>query len=166
MKKIISILLISFLFSACEKDDVCDPNSTQTTPKVVIEFYDAAATTETLKNVTSLGVIAPNFTNGFGFNATSKIKLPLKTFQDNSILYFIQNGSDTDNTNDNLDEITFNYTRKETYVSRACGFRTTFTLDATNPVVVTPDASNWIQNIVVVQPNIENENETHIKIYF
>lgn len=166
MKKIIIILSLTFLFSGCEKDDVCDPNSTQTTPKVVIEFYDAATTTETVKNVTNLGVIAPNFTTGFGFNGTSKIKLPLKTFQDNSILNFIQNGSDTYTTNDNLDEITFNYTRKETYISRACGYKTTYTLDTTNPVVITPDASNWIQNIVVVQPNIENENETHIKIYF
>lgn len=149
MKKILIILSLTFLFLGCEKDDVCDPNSTQTTPKVVIEFYDAAATTETVKNVTNLRVIAPNFTTGFGFNGTSKIKLPLKTFQDNSILNFIQNGSDTDTTNDNLDEITFNYTRKETYISRACGYKTTYTMDTTNPVVITPDASNWIKILLL-----------------
>ncbi len=158
------LLLLSVCFSSCEKDDICDTN-TPTTPKVVIEFYDVANPT-TLKNVTNLGVIAPGFTNGFGFTAVSKIKVPLKTFQDTSILHFIQNGSIDPTTDDNLDEITFNYTRKTVFVSRACGYKTLFKLNTTNPITVTPDSNNWIQNVIVSQPNIENEDETHIKIYF
>ena len=164
MKRILLLLLASFFFSGCEKDDICDAN-TPTTPKVVIEFYDVANPT-VLKNVVNLGVIAPGFTNGFGFANTSNIKVPLKTFQDSSVLYFIQNGSAEPTSDDNQDEVTFNYTRKTEYISRACGYKTLYTLDATNPVTVTPDASNWIQNVIVSQPNIENENETHVKIYF
>ncbi|WP_353170597.1 DUF6452 family protein [Flavobacterium sp.] len=164
MRKIILILLASFFFSSCEKDDICDAN-TPTTPKVVIEFYDVANPT-TLKNVTNLGVIAPGFTNVLKFTAISKIKVPLKTFQDTSILNFIKNGSVDPTTDDNLDEITFNYSRKTVYVSRACGYKTLFTLNTTNPITVTPDSNNWIQNVIVSQPNIENEDETHIKIYF
>jgi hypothetical protein len=164
MRKIILILLASFFFSSCEKDDICDAN-TPTTPKVVIEFYDVANPT-TLKNVTNLGVIAPGFTNVLKFTAISKIKVPLKTFQDTSILHFIKNGSIDPTTDDNLDEITFNYSRKTVYVSRACGYKTLFTLNTTNPITVTPDSNNWIQNVIVSQPNIENENETHVKIYF
>ena len=164
MKQLFLLLLFSVCFSSCEKDDICDTNTT-TTPKVVIEFYDFANPT-TLKNVTNLGVIAPGFTNGFGFTATSKIKVPLKTFQDTSILYFIKNGSIDPTTDDNLDEITFNYSRKTVFVSRACGYKTLFTLNTTNPITVTPDSNNWIQNVIVSQPNIENEDETHIKIYF
>ena len=164
MKKLFLVVVFSIFFSSCEKDDVCDAN-TPTTPKVVIEFYDVANPT-TLKNVTNLGVIAPGFTNGFEFTTTSKIKVPLKTFQDTSILYFIQNGSIDPTTDDNVDEITFNYSRKTVYVSRACGYKTLFTLNTTNPITVIPDSNNWIQNVIVSQPNIENENETHIKIYF
>lgn len=164
MKQLFLLLLLSVFFSSCEKDDICDVN-TSTTPKVVIEFYDIANPT-TLKNVTNLGVIAPGFTNGFGFTATSKIKVPLKTFQDTSILYFIKNGSIDPTTDDNLDEITFNYSRKTVFVSRACGYKTLFTLNTTNPITVTPDSNNWIQNVIVSQPIIENEDETHIKIYF
>ena len=164
MKKLFLVVVISIFFSSCEKDDICDAN-TPTTPKVVIEFYDFANPT-TLKNVTNLGVIAPGFTNGFGFTAVSKIKVPLKTFQDTSILYFIKNGSIDPTTDDNLDEITFNYSRKTVFVSRACGYKTLFTLNTTNPITVTPDSNNWIQNVIVSQPNIENEDETHIKIYF
>ena len=93
-------------------------------------------------------------------------KIPLKTFQDSSVFYFVQNGSAEPTTDDNLDEVTFNYTRRTEYVSRACGYKTLFTLDAVNPVVLTADSNNWIQNIIVTQPNIENENETHVKIYF
>ena len=164
MKQLFLVVLISVFLSGCEKDDICDAN-TPTTPKVVIEFYNVANPT-TLKNVTNLGVIAPGFTNGLKFTATSKIKVPLKTFQDTSILYFIQNGSIDPTSDDNLDEITFNYSRKTVYVSRACGYKTLFTLNTTNPITVTPDSNNWIQNVIVSQPNIENEDETHIKIYF
>ena len=164
MKKIFLILLTSFFFSGCEKDDICDA-ATPTTPKVVVEFYDIANPT-VLKNVVNLGVIAPGFTNGFGFNNVSKITVPLKTFQDASVLNFIQNGSADPTTDDNLDEVTFNYTRKIEYVSRACGYKTLYTLDATNPIIVTADGNNWIQSVTVSQPNIENENETHVKIYF
>jgi hypothetical protein len=164
MKQLSLLLVLSIFFSSCEKDDICDAN-TPTTPKVVIEFYDVANPT-TLKNVTNLGVIAPGFTNGFEFTATSKIKVPLKTFEDTSILHFIQNGSMDPTTDDNLDEITFNYSRKTVFVSRACGFKTLFALNTTNPITVTPDSNNWIQSVIVSQPNIENEDETHIKIYF
>ena len=164
MKQLFLLLLLSVFFSSCEKDDICDTN-TPTTPKIVIEFYDVANPT-TLKNVTNLGVIAPGFTSGFGFTATSKIKVPLKTFEDSSVLYFIQNGSIDPTTDDNLDEITFNYNRKTVFVSRACGYKTLFTFNSTNPITVTPDSNNWIQNVIVSQPNIENEDETHIKIYF
>jgi hypothetical protein len=164
MKKLFFLLLISFFFSGCEKDDICDA-ATPTTPKVVIEFYDNANPT-VLKNVVNLGVIAPGFTNGFGFTNTNNIKVPLKTFQDSSVLYFIKNGSAEPTSDDNSDEVVFNYTRRTEYVSRACGYKTLYTLNATNPVTVTPDANNWIQNVIVSQPNIENENETHVKIYF
>lgn len=165
MKKLFLLfVLISCFFSGCEKDDICDAG-TPTTPKIVLEFYDIANPT-VLKNVTNLGIIAPGFTNGFGFSGTSNIKIPLKTFQDSSVFYFIQNGSAEPSTDDNQDEVTFNYTRRTEYVSRACGYKTLYVLNTSNPVTVTPDSNNWIQNVIVTQPNIENENETHVKIYF
>ena len=137
MRKLFLLLIISCFFSGCEKDDICDEN-TPTTPKVVIEFYDAANPTD-LKKVTNLGVFNTDFTIGFGFNDVSIGKIPLKTF---------------------------NYTRRTEYVSRACGYKTLYVLDTTDPVVVTTDGNNWIQSVTVSQPNIENENETHVKIYF
>lgn len=167
MKKIVLItlsVLLSVSFWNCEKDDIC-AEGTPVTPRVIIEFYNAATPT-VLKNVTNLGVIEPTLSSGFSFTAVSKIQVPLKTTVNTTTLRFIQNGSDTDTTNDNIDVITFNYQRVDEYVSRACGFKTLFYLNETNPVVLTADGNNWIQNIVVTQPNIENENEVHVKIYF
>jgi hypothetical protein len=132
---------------------------------VFIEFYKFA-TASVSENVNNLGIIEPTFSTGFSFTAVSKIQVPLKTTADVTTLQFIQNGSDTDTMNDNIDVITFNYQRVDEYVSRACGFKTLFYLNETNPVVLTADGDNWIQNIVVTQPNIENENEVHVKIYF
>ena len=62
--------------------------------------------------------------------------------------------------------IKFNYAKSDVYISRACGYKTVFQLNATNAIEVTADADNWIQNIEVSQPNILNENEVHVKIYF
>lgn len=167
MKKIF-LLLFVFLLVGCEKDDICDAN-TPTTPRLVIEFYDFNASTETLKNVTNLGVIAPSFIEGIGFNGVNKIQVPLKNTEDTTTLRFIQNGSDTNITNDNEDILKFNYSRNEVYISRACGFKTLFTLNTTSPIVPTEpfsSASSWIKNIVIVKANLENENEVHVKIFF
>lgn len=167
MKKLLTILFVlvlMFSFWNCERDDLC-PETIPTTPKLVIEFYDFAVPLD-LKSVTNLGIIEPTFTNGLGFSGVSKIQIPLRTTQDATTLLFIQNGSDTDPLNDNSDEILFNYSRKEIYISRACGYRTVFNLDATTPFLQTPDSDQWIKNIVLVQPSITNDNETHLKIYF
>ncbi|RTL14098.1 MAG: hypothetical protein EKK56_02275 [Flavobacteriaceae bacterium] len=167
MKKIVFItlsLLLAVSFWNCEKDDIC-ASGTPVTPRVIIEFYDAADPS-VLKNVTNLGVIAPTFSEGKAFNNVSKIEVPLRTTADVTTLNFIQNGSDTNTTNDNVDEITFNYQRVDEYISRACGFKTLFYLNDTNPIELTVDGNNWIQSIEVLQPNIETENEVHVKIYF
>lgn len=167
MKKIVFItlsLLLAVSFWNCEKDDIC-ASGTPVTPRLIIEFYDVANPT-VLKNVTNLGVIEPTFSVGKPFNGVSKIQVPLRTTANITTLNFIQNGSDTDTANDNIDAITFNYERIDEYISRACGFKTLFYLNDTNPIELTADGNNWIQNIEVIQPNIETENEVHVKIYF
>jgi hypothetical protein len=54
------------------------------------------------------------------------------------------------------------------FVSRACGYKTTFTLDATNPYTHTdgPAADQNGLNLSRSKNIIENENETHIKSFF
>jgi len=167
MKKIYLILLIALSFSSCEKDDICDA-TTPTTPRLIIQFYDISNPT-TLKTVNNLGIIAPGFTTGFSFTGVSKIQIPLKTTENTTTFSFMQNGGDTNTTNDNTDAIQINYTRENVFVSRACGYKTVFTLNNSNGFVRTDSNSPdglWIQNFDIITTNIATENEIHVKIYF
>ncbi|WP_316634143.1 DUF6452 family protein [uncultured Flavobacterium sp.] len=188
MKKIVAFLLLfTFGLSSCEKDDICDPN-TPTTPRLVIAFYDNADATIP-KKVTNLKVVGINAdgteqTTGIVFNKSittdakylangTSISIPLKTNEESTTYKFIFNAASTDPTLTNTDVIRFDYTHKDIYVSRACGYKTNFTL---NPAVVAPPSQPfifnpgidgaWMKVINVEKFNIESENETHIKIYF
>ena len=164
MKKIAFItlsLLLAVSFWNCEKDDIC-AEGTPVTPRVIIEFFDAADP-ETPKNVTNLGVIATGFTEGFAFNGTNKIEVPLRTNVDTTELDFVLNGADNDPANDETVTLTFNYERSNVFISRACGYKTIFNLI---DVLPTDFTGTWISSLTIEQPNIINENETHIKIYF
>lgn len=167
MKKIV-ILGFFAIFSllSCEKDDICDAN-TSTTPRLVIQLYDFNNPT-VLKNATNLKVIGEGMTEGIVFNGNGNtVSIPLKTTENSTSFRFILNSGSASLINE--DEIKFDYTRKNLFVSRACGFKTIFSLDTTNPYSHTdatlPDLL-WIKDIRVEESNIENENETHVKIYF
>ena len=179
MKKILSlILIVTFSFSSCEKDDICDAN-TPTTPRIVIEFYDFN-NSSVLKNVTNLKVIGDGMKEGIVFNSNAtgeskyltngnKISIPLKTDADATKFRFILNSGNPNPTLIDIDEVTFNYAKNDIFVSRACGFKTLFTLDPLNPYTQTTipaTNSKWMQFISVEKSNIANENETHIKVFF
>ncbi len=145
MKKITLLLLVfCFSFSSCEKDDICDAN-TPTTPRMVIKFFDINNPTVE-KSVTNLKVIGEGMTDGVIFNAsasgeskflanTSKISIPLKTNAATTTFSFILNSGSTNAALVNTDVIQFNYTTSEVYVSRACGFKTLFEMNANPPFV-------------------------------
>ena len=62
----------------------------------------------------------------------------------------------------NIDTLTISYELGEAFVSRACGFVTNYNNIS---VTLTEGAENWIQDIKVVQPNVENTNTIHVKIF-
>ena len=179
MRKIyVLVLLIAFSFSGCEKDDICDANIA-TTPRLVISFYDINNGT-IKKNVTNLKVVGAGLIEGIVFNPTATgeskyltnsntISIPLKTTSDISSFSFTLNSGNSNPALVNEDNIQFDYSRKELFVSRACGYKTIFTLNPTNPITHTdaavPDLL-WMKYISVEKYNIDNENETHLKIFF
>ena len=94
---------------------------------------------------------------------------PLKTDANTTTYEFILNSTSANPTLIDTDKVTFNYTRNDVYVSRACGYKTIFTLDNPNGVIKTDAVvadTFWIQDINIQTTNITTENETHIKIYF
>ena len=173
MKKIILLLfIIAMSFSGCEKDDICDAD-TVTTPRLVISFYDANNPSE-LKEVTNLTIIGEGMTEGVTYESSplingSTVSIPLKTDADATTFSFILNYGSTTATLVNEDVLKFTYVREELFVSRACGFKTNYTLDPQTPYVHSDAATadqKWIQYIAVKNSIIANENETHLEIYF
>ncbi len=166
MKKTLSLLLLLIITSSsCEKDDICDA-ATSTTPRLVIEFYDIN-NPSVLKNVSNLSVIGEGMTEALLQNSNANtISIPLKTTENTTSYRFVLNSG---TPFDNEDVIKFDYTHENLYVSRACGFKTIFTLNATNPYTHTDATVTdglWIKQIVLNSSAIENEKKTHVKIYF
>jgi Family of unknown function (DUF6452) len=164
MKKIVALLLLFVSFSSCEKDDICVD---ETTPQLVLEFYDIS-NPSVLKNVVNLKVTGDGMTDALDtFNGVSKISLPLKTTVDVTKYHLLLNS--TSSTASNEDVLELNYTRENVYVSRACGYKTIFELNNPNGLIVT-DATVadglWIQDTNLQTNSIVTENEVHIKIYF
>ena len=170
MKKIILLLFVALSFSGCEKDDIC---SEDTTPRLILEFYDIANPANPI-NVSGLKVTGYTaddvpLTLPLGtFTAQNKIELPLNITTTTTKYSLILNSTSTTLV-PNEDFLVFNYTHQNIFVSRACGYKTTFDLNTTDGVIlndaVIPDLP-WIQDINIQTTNIDNENETHIKIYF
>lgn len=172
MKKIILLLfVIAFSFSGCEKDDICD-STTVTTPRLVISFYDIN-NPSVLKEVTNLTIIGEGKTEGVTYNSStlingSTVSIPLKTDADATSFRFILNYGSTTATLVNEDILKFTYIRQNIFVSRACGFKTEYTLDPKTPVHTDAAIADekWIQYVAVKNSTIDNENETHLEIYF
>ena len=178
MKKILYFLLVfTFGLSSCEKDDICDAN-TPTTPRLIISFYDIT-TPSVKKNVTRLKVIGKDQPEGIIFNeggtdvtkyltSGDSIAIPLKTDEDSATFSFILNSDDSNPQLANTDQITFNYSRQNVYVSRACGFKTIYKLNTQIPFIRIDSGNDgiWMQDVRVNNPNIEFENETHVKVFF
>lgn len=176
------VILTATLSFSCEKDDIC-PEGTLTTPRLVIDFFDASVTDDDIpKNVTNLWVEAvnPNINDEGNLVSpiqtsagdVSTISIPLRTLENSTEYQFIS-GYETDEDGNiiagNVDIITFNYETSEIFLSRACGFATNYRLneDGTG-AVVTADTDNWINTttgIDIARFTIQDETIAHVKIY-
>jgi len=169
MKKILPIALITAMLvyvSSCEKDDICVEGDT---PLLVVGFYDIEDTTAT-KEVPSLRikeVILDESVNTFTDRSDNldSIGIPLRGDAISTQFAFITNSADDGETGEeigSIDTLTVSYTTNEAFVSRACGF----VINYEGVSVTLPEsAENWIQDIRIVQQNIENSNNVHVKIF-
>ncbi len=180
--KLIFIPVLLFIIGvtiSCERDDIC-PDSTPTTPKLIIDLYDFE-NSENLKNAANLVVAGVTNTDeriilpDYNFVTSSDLILPLKTTEDMTQYVVVKDASVNDNdtpddlTDDfvdgNFDTITITYDRREVYVSRACGFKTIF---ENVEVIIEDDGNKWLlgtpENLTDNEP-IENEDATHFNLF-
>jgi len=192
-KIILSILILTSLLN-CERDDIC-PSDTPTTPRLIIEFFDATEQ-EDLKNVPnftvygddadlaeptnedfSSAILLEPFETERLFNQRTNIaKLPLvvgNAGEETIVRYIMERRTDLrldddESTNSNTDIIEISYIPEFVYVSRACGFKSIFT---NLRIRVIQDDNNWLlfssfpDNDNTDNIDVENENSTHINLF-
>jgi uncharacterized protein DUF6452 len=173
MKKISILIILTFIFISitlsCEKDDIC-AETTPTTPKLILRFYDITSQEDT-KNATGLRVTEFNETNAISnlnVVTTDSINMPLRTdvnvtkFTFHKDYKVITNTEgDTISIEGNPDIVTINYQREDVYVSRACGFKTIFN---NITLSVEDDGDKWVLNSEIINSTVENEITAHVKI--
>lgn len=159
------------LFLSCEKDDICS-ESTPTTPMVVVDFYEYL-NPSVQKSFLYLEIIEiENPDTILEYESSNQIKLPLRTDSEISRYIFRLYYKNINQTLTNEDIVEIRYTKDDIYISRACGYKSNFTLSDSEPLnpnpKITDDANDefWIKEIIVRQPVITNENETHLDILF
>jgi len=160
------VLLVGSSFLSCEKDDIC-AEGTPTTPNVVIRFF-RSDNTSVLNPVSNFKYYVEGMTDTITITAsTDSIRVPLRVDATQVKWGFILRQTGTGGTTRNTDYLTFDYTKQQTYVSRACGYKTTFNLTE-DPVQTDAPGENtlWIDEVEVEKYNIEDENERHISIYY
>ncbi len=160
------LLTMSFLIIiSCEKDDIC-PDSAQTTPQLVVTFYDALDPQQS-KIVESLAVYAIKdselilIENINGIN-TDSIAIPLRNDIGVSNFRFIKNYSvENDIIFGDSNHIYVDYEINDVFISRACGFITNYSLLS---ILNDNYADTWITESEIVNPVVTNENQAHVKI--
>lgn len=178
---IISILLtviLSVVILGCERDDIC-AETTATTPRLIIRFYDINNQDET-KQVRQLeidGLDDTGMSMGTVLSRTNtdSIALPLRFADEGgpelTITRFqMEKDADFgDNENpdnaSNIDIIEVSYTPEFIYVSRACGYKSIFNMGTNGGITRENDDDNWIINTEILNETIDNETAAQIIIY-
>lgn len=160
------LLIISTYLLSCEKDDIC---ATPTTPSLLIKFYQIDA--PSVPKSVNLKFFVEGSDKLDSVIDKTEMRLPLRVDTNLTRWHLRYNQITVGQTLTNTDILEFHYQTKNTYISRACGYKTTFTLDdntddlENNPIDVPEKDGFWIKGFEVLKNNIEDENEAHINIY-
>jgi hypothetical protein len=177
------LILISLLSLGCQRDDIC-PETTDTTPLLIIRFYENQDPFEPQApqnlSINEVGneeyVFIRNDNNRdqiityFRFTGDS-LAIPLRTDNDLSSFEFTLNtlaeGEEPGSQEDlqNTDILKFTYGRQEEYINRACAYKINYVgLKAT--VEDGGDGSRWIQEVQVEEGIVDDQNQAHVSIFF
>lgn len=147
-------ILISILMLSCEPDDICI-EGTPGTPTLIVVFYDKDAP-NTAKAVSGLQVKGVNNEVLLYDTAADSIALPLKTGA--SMSSFSLKKTENEIEYEALLEV--NYTTSDQFISRACGFKTTFEI----VTILDTKTNSWIENIETTTNSISDTKQSHVKI--
>tara|TARA_B110001452_G_scaffold157317_1_gene130886 strand:- start:1877 stop:2368 length:492 start_codon:yes stop_codon:yes gene_type:complete len=154
------ILLGLFVFLlSCEPDDIC-LISIEDTPKLIIGFYDKS--TGELKEVTNLKIQGHNNEEVYIYQTIDSIGIPLKNLDNLTIYSLTKDFNENTSNSGNKDDLYINYNYNWEYISRACGFKTTYEL---KNLIIENDSNNWILDTDLINNIIIDEKNIHVKIF-
>ena len=178
--KLYTSLLLLFILNGlgCQRDDIC-PESRDTTPLLIIRFYENQDPFESqapqnlgiretgseefvfIRNTSNTQIITYERFTG------DSLAIPLRTDNDLTSFEFIINNTEAALEDDsrNTDIVTFTYGRNEEYINRACAYKINY-VGLKVDLQDGEDGSRWIQDIQIEQANIEDQNQAHVSIFF
>ena len=146
------LLIYFFILFSCEPDDLCLETYSDT-PKLIIKFFDTVSQESIVINNLTIEDIDRNLVLFTG--TTDSISIPLNYTKQQTSLNFIY---DT-----NLDKVYVNYGTNEVFVSKGCGYRMEYLLEN---IIVENDNENWISSLEILNQNVVEESNHHVKIFF
>ena len=146
------LLIYFFILFSCEPDDLC-LETYPDTPKLIIKFFDNVSQESIVINNLTIEDIDRNLVLFTG--TTDSISIPLNYTKQQTSLNFIYNT--------NLDKVYVNYGTNEVFVSNGCGYRMEYLLEN---IIVENDNENWINSLEILNENVVEELNHHVKIFF
>ena len=158
-KNILFIVLLTCIFTACEKDDFCIENPV--TSKLIIDFYDDT-NRETLKNVQRFSIIAEGKTDSLFVNITSNsISIPLNSLTLETRYILKKNDDNGAKVDDKIATFTIKYDTEEEFISRSCGFKVKF-----NNLEFSSNTNSWITDFTPTTIiNLDDQSAAHVQIF-
>ncbi|NQX81035.1 MAG: hypothetical protein HRT66_03435 [Flavobacteriaceae bacterium] len=146
------IVVLCLQSTACEEDDFCLDT---TTPSLIIRFYDKDNPEQT-KAVTELSINANDNIVIASLQKTDSIAVGLNTNLEFTEFYFI--------SSEKTESIKISYTNDDFFVSKACGYKSIFNRISLENSFENTD-NIWIDRIEIIESNITNQLQAHVKIF-
>ncbi|WP_010521230.1 DUF6452 family protein [Aquimarina agarivorans] len=159
-------LLSIVLATGCERDDICDTENTAITPRLIITFQDFE-NTEIRKRASGLEISLTSDSERIVPEITTfdSIAIPLNINEDTVSYQFKINAQSDDESIVRENTIEFSYKRTNEYVSKACGFRTTYDELTFTTSAEFDETKNWIRNILIENNTVNEETDAHVRIF-
>ena len=150
--------LILLTFFSCEKDDIC-LDGTPATPRMIVLFKDHE-NPQNKKGVTKLLIRGLGLADSLTTFSGDSIAIPLKNnYEFTQYEFTLSTSSPTQS-----DSLQINHSQFDTYINRACGYKSTFIFE--NPFYYElTQSEGWIKSIEKISDTLYDEKKSHLAIY-
>ena len=153
------IFLMSMILFSCEKDDIC-LEGTPATARMIVLFKDYE-NRQTKKGVSELLIRGIGLEDSLTLYSGDSIAIPLRNNYEFTQYEFALRTSSTTLLSDSLQ---INHRQFDTYINRACGYKSTFVFENPFQYILT-QGKGWIKSVEKIRDTLSNEENSHLAIY-